>query len=372
MVLIRALALMCDSNARWASTPDYVDELTRQAKPLAEVASSFRSQIWTKRMVLPRLDEQTDGSVTKMSGLVQDKLSESGLNYIALPLGYFDLDRVSGELVDSLCETKMPFFSLKLSGLGELLGEERARSAARLLKRIAESGGPLSCARFAFSCGDQLGTPYFPDTASARKGFTLSLRYVRETRDILNSESGNKEEQVASVLRGVEEEALSASRSSSLDYLGMDCSLSPWMEESAAGLIETALGTEFGGPGTHQAVFALNRMISKASARLRTLGFNEIMLPVAEDVRLKELALDGRIALSTLVSLISVCVAGLDMAVLPLSMSIPRLGRVLQDISSIASSKNRPVGIRLVLADGKPGDEVEMGSFGKVPIMEAQ
>ena len=372
MVLIRALALMCDPTARWAPTEDYVDGLAQQAKPFVEAASSFRSQVWTKRMVLPRLDEQADGSVAKMSGLVQDKLSGSGLSYIALPLGHFDLDRASTELADSLCETEMAFFSLKLTGLGEPLDEGRARSAARLLKRIAESGGPLSCARFAFSCGDQLGTPYFPDTASVRKGLTLSLRYVRETQDILNSEGGNREERLTSMLRGVEGEALSASKRSSLEYLGMDCSLSPWMEESAAGLIEFMLGAEFGELGTHQAVFTLNRLISKASTKLRTLGFNEVMLPVAEDSKLKELALNGRITLSTLISLISVCVAGLDMVVLPLSTDISRLGSILQDVSSIASSKNRPVGIRLVLADGETGDEVEMGSFGKVPIMGAR
>ena len=372
MVLIRALALMCDPTARWAPTEDYVDGLAQQAKPFLEVASSFRSRIWTKRMVLPRLDEQADGSIAKMSGLVQDKLSSSGLSYVALPLGHFDLDRVSTELADGLHETEMTFFSLKLAGLGQPLDEGRARSAARLLKRIAESGGPLSCARFAFSCGDQPGTPYFPDTASARSGFTLGLRYVQETQDILNGEGENKEERLTSLLGSVEGEATSASESASLDYLGMDCSLSPWMEESAAGLIETMLGAEFGKPGTHQAVFTLNRLISKVSTNLRTLGFNEVMLPVAEDSKLKGLALSGRITLSTLISLISVCVAGLDMVVLPLSTDTSRLGKILQDVSSIASSKNRPVGIRLVLADGEPGDEIEMGSFGKVPIMEAK
>jgi len=363
---------MCDPTPTWTPTEDYVDGLAQQAKPFIQASSSFRSKIWTKRMVLPRLDEQADGSIAKMSELVQDRLSGSGLNYVALPLGYFDPDRVCAELVDSLCETKMPFFSLKLSALGEPLDEDRARSAARLLKRIAESGGPLDCARFAFSCGDQPGTAYFPDTASVRNGLTLSLRYVRETQDILKSEGGNKEEQVISLLRGVEEEAISASKRSSLEYLGMDCSLSPWMEESAAGLIESILGAEFGELGTYQAIFALNRLISRTSTKLRSLGFNEVMLPVAEDSKLKELALNGRITLSTLISLISVCVAGLDMVVLPLSTSISTLGKILQDVSSIANSKNRPVGIRLVLADGKPGDEIEMGQFGKVAIMEAR
>jgi hypothetical protein len=372
MVLIRALAAMYNQAAGRTATEDYVNGLAQLAGTLAQVARSFRSKIWTRRMVLPRAVEQADGSIARTSSLIQEGLSKSGLDYIALPLGYLNLDRVSGELVDSLRDTSMLFFSLKLSELGGTLTGERARSAAKLLKHMAESAGPLNCARFAFSCGDQPETPYFPDTASSRKGFCLSLRYAREVRGILEAEEERREQRMASLLKDVEEEALTASEGSSLEYLGMDCSLSPWMEESVAGLIERMLGSEFGGLGTHRAVFELNRMISKTSLDLRTLGFNEVMLPVAEDSRLKELALEGRITLSSLISLVSVCVAGLDMVVLPLSTDISELAKALQDVSSIASSKGRAVGIRLVLADGNPGDEVEMGQFGKVPVMDAR
>jgi len=104
---------------------------------------------------------------------------------------------------------------------------------------------------------------------------------------------------------------------------------------------------------------------------VKTRGFNEVMLPVGEDSTLKRLVLEDRITLSTLVSLISVCVVGLDMVALPLSTDPKILAKVLRDIAAIVSSKGRTAGIRIILVDGRPGDEVELGQFGKVPIMDA-
>ena len=351
-------------------TDEYLIGLGQQVKPFEDAARSFKSEIWTKRIVLPRFDVQRNGLVRRISGLVEDALSKVKVDYVALPFGYFDMDRVAEELATSLSGSESLLCSVKLSDLGEALEPERALSAARLLRLIAEVGGPLSCARFAFSCGDQLGTPYFPDTASNEKGFSLSLRCVREVQGIFEKRKGREREEIGLLLKGIEAEATAASKHSSLRYIGMDCSLSPWMEESTAELVSTLLDGEFGGPGTHHAISLLNRTIREASQAVKTRGFNEVMLPVAEDSTLKRLVLEGRITLATLVSLISVCVVGLDMVALPLSTDLKILARVLHDVAAIVSSKGRTAGIRIVLVDGKPGDEVEMGQFGKVPIMD--
>jgi len=373
LALIRALAFMCDPAivSNEALTEEYLTGLAEHVKPFEDAARSFKSEVWTKRIVLPRFDAQRDGMIRRISSLLENTLSEVKVNYVALPLGYFELDRVANELADCLGKSKSLLCSVKLSELGTALEPERALSAARLLKFIAEEAGSLSCARFAFSCGDQPGTPYFPDTASDTVGFTLSMRYVREVRDIFEKEKGMEKEEIALLLKQVEAEAIAASEHSSLKYAGMDCSLSPWMEESAADLVSTLLKGEFGSPGTHHAVFLVNRTIRDASKNVRTRGFNEVMLPVGEDSTLKRLALEGRITLSTLVSLISVCVAGLDMVALPLSTDPKALAKVLRDIAAIVSSKGRAAGIRMILADGKPGDEVELGQFGKIPVMDA-
>jgi uncharacterized protein (UPF0210 family) len=373
LVLIRALAFMCDPAvvSNEALMEEYLRGLAQQVKPFEDVARSFKSEIWTKRIVLPRFDVQRDGLVHRISDLVEDVLSKVKVNYVALPLGYFELDRMADELATCLGGSKSLLCSVKLSELGVALEPERALSAARLLKLIAETAGPLSCARFAFSCGDQLGTPYFPDTASDTTGFTLSMRYVHEVQEIFEKEKGREREEIGLLLKRIEAEAIAASEHSSLKYAGMDCSLSPWMEESAADLVSTLLNGEFGGPGTHHAVFLLNQAIREASQGVKTRGFNELMLPVGEDSTLKRLALDGRITLSTLISLISVCVVGLDMVVLPLSTDPRVLAKVLSDIAAIVSSKGRTAGIRIILVDGKPGDEVELGQFGKIPIMDA-
>ena len=362
---------MCDPAvaSNEALTGEYLKDLDQHIRPFEDAARSFKSEIWTKRIVLPRFNTQTDGMVHRISSLVEDALSKVKVNYVALPLGYFELDRVANELADCLSRSKSLLCSVKLSELGVALEPERALSAARLLRTIAETAGSASCARFAFSCGDQLGTPYFPDTASDTTGFTLSLRYVREVRDIF--EKGKGEEEIALLLERIEAEAIAASEHSSLRYAGVDCSLSPWMEESTADLVSTLLNGKFGGPGTHHAIFLLNQAIKDASQRVRNRGFNEVMLPVGEDSTLKRLALEGRITLSTLVSLISVCVVGLDMVALPLSTDPKILADILRDIVAIVNSKGRTAGIRIILVDGKPGDEIELGQFGKMPIMDA-
>ena len=374
MVLVRALTFMSGpinySDPREAKS--HLRNLPREAGGLGEVAKHITPKIWTKRLVLPRLDATDSRSLRELSTSIKDILPDLGVNYVALPLGEVNLEEVADELSTTLAEDSPLFFSVKLSRLGESLPQHRASSAARLLKRIAEKGGPMSCVKFAFSCGDQPETPYFPDTLSSRssrRSFSLSLRYVKDVQDIIEREPDSAEREVSSLLAKVNGEALEASSRSSLDYIGMDCSLSPWMDESAASLVEVVLGHEFHSPGTHDAVFQLNRLIESASKGVRACGFNEVMLPVAEDSRLKELALDGRVTTSSLVSLVSVCVAGLDMVVLPLSTDLRELAGILLDISSIVNSKRRAAGIRLVLADAKPFDEISMGQFGKVPIM---
>ena len=286
---------MCDPAISSDDTlaDEYFMELAQQIKPFEDAAKSFKSEIWTKRIVLPRFNVQRDGLVRRISGLVEDALSKVKVNYVALPLGYFDIDRVAEELATSLSGSKSLLCSVKLSDLDTALDPERALSAANLLRLIAEAGGPLSCARFAFSCGDQLGTPYFPDTASDRKGFSLSLRYVREVQGIFEKSKGREREEIGLLLKRIEAEAIAASKFSNLEYVGMDCSLSPWMEESTADLVSTLLNAEFGGPGTHHAVFLLNRAIKEASQGVTTHGFNEVMLPVAEDSTLKRLVLEG-------------------------------------------------------------------------------
>jgi len=364
---------MCDPAgvSEASSVGDYLMSLTEQLESLADASVLFTRPIWSRRVVLPCFHALDGGAIREVSNQIDEAAPSLGVGLVAFPLGVADIDQVADGIAASLSETESTFISLKLSEMGRELTPDRAEAGARLLARIAEKGGPANCARFAFSCGDQPETPYFPDTSSQREGFTLSLRYVPDLQSFFNQGRENVRDRTASLLKAVESEALAVSRRSSIDYIGVDCSLSPWMEESAADLVGTVMGSEFGGPGTHHATSCLNRLIGEASQGLRTCGFNEVMLPVAEDSELKELALEGRIDVSTLVSLVSICVAGLDMVALPLSTEPRSLARLLQDVSSIANAKGRPAGIRLVLADGKPGGEVEMGQFGRVPIMKA-
>jgi uncharacterized protein (UPF0210 family) len=68
--------------------------------------------------------------------------------------------------------------------------------------------------------------------------------------------------------------------------------------------------------------------------------------------------------------MIQMCVAGLDMVAIPLSTSRERLARLLMDVLAIAHRKRRPVGVRLLLVPSNPNSYVEIGRFGKVPVLQ--
>jgi len=101
---------------------------------------------------------------------------------------------------------------------------------------------------------------------------------------------------------------------------------------------------------------------------VKAVGFNEVMLPLAEDNCLKKRAKEGKLRLYDLISYIPICAVGLDMVPIPADISDEELLRILKDVEVMSSIKGRTVGVRVILASSKPGDEIELRRFGKVPI----
>ncbi len=153
-----------------------------------------------------------------------------------------------------------------------------------------------------------------------------------------------------------------------IDYLGIDVSLSPWGEESVVDAVERVYGIKFGGPGTLSAIYRLNRAIWDVSSQFRTTGFNEVMLPLAEDEKLKARAREGLVTFSKLVKYVMTCVAGVDMVPIP-SGQVTLVRGLINDLHAIVSIKRRSVGLRLIPYPGS-GSEVDLGDFGKTPVLD--
>lgn len=369
MAIIRALAFHAPKH-KGVLTEKYLDDLIGFSCSFRKLGDSFKTKIWTRRIVLPRTEDAEDFDLYDLSLKADEITRRFPADFLALPLGNVDVAKIGPQLTIALSHTSTTFFSINAGALGDALSNSKPMPLIRLLKQITESAGPEACSRFAIAFGDQPETPYFPDAASERKGFSISARYVPEVNEGLAS-SGfeGAKKSIETILLALQREARTASASSGLRYLGLDPSISPWMDESIARVICRLMGDEFGNVGTYHAVHRLNSALMKASNSIRTIGFREIMLPLAEDDELKRLASTGKIDIKLLVSLISVCVAGLDMVVLPLSTPDRKLVELLLDVFSIAQRRNKALGIRLILADAKPGEWMKLGRFGSVPVM---
>ncbi len=246
--------------------------------------------------------------------------------------------------------------------------------AAEFIARISEELGPEYNTMLAITTGTPPEGPYFPATRANGLGISASLLYPSDLYGALY-----EAEEPDAVIRHVmslifqqaEESLLQAMEEDGgdLPYLGIDFSLSPWMEESSAKVISLVARAPFLAPGTASAILEVNRAIREVSMGLKSIGFGEVMLPMAEDDLLKEMVLEGTLTARDLVSLTPYCVTGLDMVALPLSTPVRELAKLIGDVLAASSVKRNVLGVRIILVDAEPGEEVELGRFGKVPVM---
>ncbi len=246
------------------------------------------------------------------------------------------------------------------------LDEYNTELFTNVLKRLTELNQWVLSRRIAALIGDAILTPYYPDSINLNNhhGVALSILYPSELsneRDLRND--------LTRVFRIAEDVGKEIANELGVDYLGIDSSLSPWGEESVVDAIERIYGVRFGEPGTLGAIYKLNKAIWEVSGQFRVTGFNEVMLPLAEDERLKVRAREGLITFSKLVKYVMACVAGVDMVPIP-SNQIPLIKELINDLHTIVSIKRRSIGLRLI---PYPGSEAEVdlgGDFGKTPVLD--
>ncbi len=239
------------------------------------------------------------------------------------------------------------------------------RKAVNILREVAHDLGVEAITRLAFSIGAPIETPYYPLSVPLRSGVTVALRYA----DLLASSPMSKwVDVVAEFLRKVEGAVRNAAKKHGVSYLGIDASLSPWMEESVVPVIERVLKLPFPSAGSAWAIRHINEMIAATvkKAGVRSVGFNELMLPVGEDRKLLELAEKGRIRLRDLTYLAAYCVAGIDMVAIPDDPTL--LASVMLDALAAHKVKGRVVGVR-VLPDVNGNGFIETRMFGRIPVI---
>ena len=266
-------------------------------------------------------------------------LKERGVRYISAIHLYYDADEVYRYV------SQYNVFA-SLSDVGEYI---------KFLQKIYTKG-EVHLSRYVSLVlgGAVFNSPYFPASITTQRGVSVSLLYPNDLESL---------DDVDRVLKRGEEVGRQIASSLGVEFLGVDGSLSPWGEESVAKAVERLFQTRLGEPGSHHAIRRLNKAIE--SARVRKVGFNEVMLPLAEDEELKRLVRAGALGLEKFVSYTSVCIPGLDMAPVRVR-DWGALKKMLYDLAAIAEVKGRSVGVRVFPVDV---DEYDVEGFGATPSL---
>ncbi|AWS00043.1 DUF711 family protein [Metallosphaera hakonensis] len=220
---------------------------------------------------------------------------------------------------------------------------------------------PEQATRFAILLNDEfLLSPYYPTSAGdgIHTGFAISLIHVNEVMLGRMTESLVKAKEIGQIVE----------KNIGLKFLGIDPSISPWMQESVGKLIEYKTGMELFSLGALSVISEINQQITKSSieADIRSLGYSEIMIPVVEDDVLRQRVLEGKLTLSHLMLMSTACAAGLDMIGINYDLKIYTI--LLKDLMTIHFLKKRPYGIRIIPSYGE--EKISTKNFGIIPVVK--
>lgn len=242
---------------------------------------------------------------------------------------------------------------------------EVAKLYSEIFHKAAQKD-PLSATRIAVGFhGRDFHTPYFPDSSSRGSrsiglaflypGFLVNIIKNGQSIELAIREAFGEIHNVVKLVKGV------TSLPVSVDY-----SLSPWMENSVAELYEVS-GYSILDAGSLYYTWELNRLIQHYSNKEIATGFNEVMLPYAEDSLLMSYGLKGLIRARDFLAYASTCVAGVDMIVVPEDKN--KLSCLIASTMALASVKSRPLSLRVIPVPARPGDVIDLKRFGKVPVL---
>lgn len=349
MALIRCLTLHVKSLGN--NRNHLKDVIYSKVDSVKEFARDLDLNIWSFRVALPPM----------LGSEAQLKLTESLCRSDILLASYHvDANAVSVDDVASvLTSCSQCYVTIRLSDVSYI------PKVVELYSKLIKSLALDDFTRIGISIPDYVETPYFPLATAYSDGFTIALRYVDLFKEYLNG----REDRLVGFIDRVCSSAKLLSERISLKFLGIDYSLSPWESESVVELVEVLSNVRFAYPGSGWAVKELNRLISVISTRvgINTVGFNEVMLPVAEDDLLKERVAENYVTLRDLTYLSSYCLVGVDMVAVKEDLNI--IKGVIRDVFAASLIKGRAIGVRLIPVGLPEGSYVSFKRFGKVPVI---
>ncbi|ABM80153.1 DUF711 family protein [Hyperthermus butylicus] len=348
----------------WESWEDIAKTLTRATRTARRLRAIFEEttglEVWTVRVALPPMGRRRSYVDSLVEALKRAELDKDILYAVYHRDAYSaDVDEVKKVL------------SVAGNVYASVSAPEPMPEAVKLLHGLALLGPDMS-ARVAVTVPDHVETPYFPAAAtlSSTPGISVALLYPGLLR---GRDWAEALVDLLEAVSRVEDAAARAAEEFDLDFYGVDLSLSPWMEDSVAAVVEETLDDRIGAPGTMSVIAALESFIEEACEETMCTGFNQVMLPVAEDNILKQRVGEGAITLRDLLTYTYACIAGLDLPVVPRQdWSETLAARIINELAAASYRKGAPLGARVIVADAEPGSNVELPRFGKTPVIRIQ
>lgn len=160
------------------------------------------------------------------------------------------------------------------------------------------------------------------------------------------------------------------SSSTSVEYIGLDASFNPSLDDegSVASAVEVLkeVPRGFGGVGTIAATAAMTTAIQTKLPHtfgIKITGYNGLMLPLCEDSRLAELASEGKLRMTDLLNVSSVCGVGIDTVPVPGDADVDELASIFLDVAGLAERWNKPLSCRVFPVPNKTvGDKTTFDS----------
>lgn len=169
--------------------------------------------------------------------------------------------------------------------------------------------------------------------------------------------------------------ALEASKRLCVPFGIVDLSLAPTpaIGDSVAHILEEIGLERCGAHGTTAVLAMLNDAVKKggAMASSHVGGLSGAFIPVSEDAGMINAAKSGSLSIEKLEAMTAVCSVGLDMIVIPGSVTSDIISGIIADEAAIGMVNSKTTAVRLIPAIGKNiGEELDFGGLlGKGPVM---
>ena len=317
------------------------------------------------RLALPPLNTSYLNNIKDLAKSFQELAEKTGLDYVGgLHVDSSILRDVGKQLLNAIVENDKIFASAYLSKLSDI------PLIARFIDSLRDYAEVGASVRFVCLLYSRVETPYLPaaTTLSSAHGVSAAALYAKDVKQ--TGSISKLKPKLLDVSRRIHSLAHEVASSMGLSWAKADMSLSPWADESVAEALESLASCPFGAPGILRCVKTLARSIQELKKSITLTGFNDVMLSYAEDKRLMELGATNSLSTSQLMLYSAACAVGVDMLPISSTLGIKWIKNLLLDMYVVSNIKKKPLGVRLLPTNAKPGDLVDIWFFKKVPVPE--